>query len=69
MLKWLKDYITPPQNPELTKLYDEAALARAQHNIALDNYHQAVEKMLRRMEKAERVVGTVKDGGNWRQDV
>jgi hypothetical protein len=67
MLKWLKQYIEPPPSPELDKLYADAQTIREQHSIALDNYHQAVTQMMKRMAKAERVVGAYKDGDNERQ--
>lgn len=68
-IKWLKNYIAPPPSPELKQLFDEAATARAQHSVALDNYHEAVEKMLRRMDKANKVIDiTVKqDNSNVRK--
>jgi coenzyme F420-reducing hydrogenase alpha subunit len=69
MLKWLKNYIEPPANPEANELRGILETAKAQHGIALDNYHLAVEKMLKRMDRAERVIKYTENegGGSKRQ--
>jgi tRNA A37 methylthiotransferase MiaB len=55
MFNWLKNVITPSVNPELKELYEVARDAKQKHDKALDEFQTAVDRMMKRMDRAHRI--------------
>ncbi len=55
MFNWIKNAITPSVNPELKELYEVARDVKQKHDKALDEFQTAVDRMMKRMDRAHRI--------------